>query len=475
MNLQWVDKYKPRNLNEVIGNDNIINKIDKWVKVFTNNNLIYTGFKNAILLSGPPGVGKTTIAHLILEKYNFDIIEFNASEIRTSKIISEKLHNILSGRSIKTMYSGDIKTGVIMDEIDGIESRKESNTNDIIKYINYKTNIFKKKNKKNKNVNIKNVVRVNQNPIICICNKINKNVNPLLKELIHIKFKLPNDTLIFKLIQRINNFEKLNIPDSIINFIIPHCQNDFRRTIYILELLSNNKFNNTNNNEILEKIKNLGDKDIDIGVYEAVNNVMFNKKISMQESLNLYNADQNFVPYIIYENFLKFVDKNIRISYKEKLNLSISYYETFIDAQQLRTKIFGNWFFNDYIGILACYTPHILIKNLKFKNNSTQFQFQKSALISKYNYRYYNLKSINIISKKIGIELGEFQFFAYLILTSIFNNTNIQELYMKECKKYNITFKEYEKTMKLCYLYPKYTHLYTKKNQKKLCLLYEKL
>ena len=68
MNLQWVDKYKPQNLEEVIGNKNIINKIDKWVNVFKDNSLQYDGFKNAILLSGAPGIGKTTIAHLILKK-----------------------------------------------------------------------------------------------------------------------------------------------------------------------------------------------------------------------------------------------------------------------------------------------------------------------------------------------------------------------------------------------------------------------
>lgn len=475
MSLQWVDKYKPRNLNEVIGNKEIINKIDKWIKVFNNDDLIYKDFRNAILLSGPPGIGKTTIAHLIYNKYKFDIIEFNASEIRTSKIISEKLHNILSGKSIKTMFQENIRTGVIMDEIDGIESRKESNTSDIIKYINYKTDNFKKKNKHNKKIpNLRNIVKVNQNPIICICNKINKNVTPLLKEVMHIKFQKPNDTYVHKLIKKINTAEKLEIPETYINLIVPYCQNDFRRTIYVLEYLNKIKYKlNKNPETFLKSLENIGYKEIDIGIYDAVNSVLFSKNLKMSESLDYYYADQNFVPYLIFENFLRFIDKNLKLNYADKLTLAINYYDFFIDSQKLRAKLFGNWNFNNYIGILTCFSANLMIKDIKFKNNFSKFE--KSSLISKYNYRYYNLKSINIISKKIGIELGEFQFFAYIILYSLFIYTPIQKPYMIKCKNNNITFKEYEKTMKLCYLYPNYSHLYTKKFQKKIINLYEKI
>tara|TARA_Y100000385_G_C12984221_1_gene589873 strand:- start:93 stop:1181 length:1089 start_codon:yes stop_codon:yes gene_type:complete len=362
-----------------------------------------------------------------------------------------------------------------MDEIDGIESRKESNTSDIIKYINYKTDNFKKKNKHNKKIpNLRNIVKVNQNPIICICNKINKNVTPLLKEVMHIKFQKPNDTYVHKLIKKINTAEKLEIPETYINLIVPYCQNDFRRTIYVLEYLNKIKYKlNKNPETFLKSLENIGYKEIDIGIYDAVNSVLFSKNLKMSESLDYYYADQNFVPYLIFENFLRFIDKNLKLNYADKLTLAINYYDFFIDSQKLRAKLFGNWNFNNYIGILTCFSANLMIKDIKFKNNFSKFE--KSSLISKYNYRYYNLKSINIISKKIGIELGEFQFFAYIILYSLFIYTPIQKPYMIKCKNNNITFKEYEKTMKLCYLYPNYSHLYTKKFQKKIINLYEKI
>ena len=146
--LQWVDKYKPKTIIDIYGNQKSIEKISKWLDVFKNNKNIPINFKNAILISGPPGIGKTSISHILLKDKGFDPIEFNASELRTSKILVEKIENILSGRSIKTMFNKDIKTGIIMDEIDGIESRKECSASDKVDLIDNNNKKFKKKRKK---------------------------------------------------------------------------------------------------------------------------------------------------------------------------------------------------------------------------------------------------------------------------------------------------------------------------------------
>ena len=102
----WVDKYRPINVNDIIGNSNEIMLIRKWLNVFKTNQP-YKGFKNCILISGPPGIGKTSTVHILLKEQGYDIIEFNASELRTSKIISDKLETILSGKSIQMIFNKD--------------------------------------------------------------------------------------------------------------------------------------------------------------------------------------------------------------------------------------------------------------------------------------------------------------------------------------------------------------------------------
>ena len=100
--LSWVDKYKPKNINDIIGNKNEITKIYKWLNVYTKKTKPDKNWKNGLLISGPPGIGKTSLAHIILKDLGYNTIEFNASELRTSKVINEKINTILSGKSVCT-------------------------------------------------------------------------------------------------------------------------------------------------------------------------------------------------------------------------------------------------------------------------------------------------------------------------------------------------------------------------------------
>lgn len=50
----------------------------------------------ALLLSGPPGIGKTTTAHVVARTYGYEPLEFNASDVRSKKVLEVKsLHTIV--------------------------------------------------------------------------------------------------------------------------------------------------------------------------------------------------------------------------------------------------------------------------------------------------------------------------------------------------------------------------------------------
>lgn len=72
------------------------------------------------LLSGPPGIGKTTTATLVAKESGREVVEYNASDVRSKKAMQEQLGDITGSRSIQfSANEKRTKRCIIMDEVDG--------------------------------------------------------------------------------------------------------------------------------------------------------------------------------------------------------------------------------------------------------------------------------------------------------------------------------------------------------------------
>ncbi|MHC1631760.1 MAG: replication factor C large subunit [Methanotrichaceae archaeon] len=109
--IKWTEKYRPRNLNEVVGNGKATKDLYVWAKSWVND----SPENKAIILYGPAGVGKTSAALALASEFDWDHIEMNASDDRTA-IAIEKVAG--SASKMKT-FSGK-KRLIILDEADNL-------------------------------------------------------------------------------------------------------------------------------------------------------------------------------------------------------------------------------------------------------------------------------------------------------------------------------------------------------------------
>jgi len=450
MNSLWVDKYAPKNLKELIGLNKEIKILTEWIGFFVNRKEIPRDFKNGILITGPNGAGKSLLAKLIYESFNISILEFNASNIMSSEIINNKLQAALSTNNIQFYMKRSSCSGIMLDEIDSLDSRKTFSINDVIAIISYeKTQFYRDKKIKKRNQKTKR----NKCPIICISKE---NISKLKGRIIHIKLPPPSEKSIIKLIKRIIDNEKVNIELAFIQLIVPYCQNDYRKTIHIIEDICNYiKSPGYNKNTLYKKIRSISVKDIHTSIYNAVHSIYFTPN-NIDDCLRYYDYHTYSLSYTLYENFIHYIDVNFKGSYIKKLEICDRYYNYIINFSHIMKNIFGFWHLAKYAAIFSIYSIN-LNQPLKLKTIKDSF-IQNPSVISKYNYRYYNLKAINDISKTIDIDIRNFHIISHILYNMVYNTQEHDIMYMRYFKKNGIDCKRFLKIIKLN-TYPYEVHI----------------
>lgn len=115
--IPWVEKYRPRKLSEVVNQDEakkaLLDWINSWEKGKPN--------KRAVLLAGPPGIGKTTLAYALANEKGYEVLELNASDVRTG----ERIRQVIGGSMKMGSLFGFRGRIILFDEVDGLNVRED--------------------------------------------------------------------------------------------------------------------------------------------------------------------------------------------------------------------------------------------------------------------------------------------------------------------------------------------------------------
>jgi replication factor C subunit 1 len=328
----WLNKYQPKNLNEIVGNKNQIIKIKKWLLNYDNQD------KHATVISGGHGIGKNLTIKLALEETNYQIKNIYSTSLKNKFIISELIQSCTKTKNVYNSLSknNNIKYAIVIDDTESITlSSERDNLTELCK-LNSLHKYF---------------------PIIFICNlQHSKLINNLKKSCLEITLLNPEIEHIKNYIVDICKKEKMNITDDKIYYqIIRFCQFDFRRLMFILQDLHYTYNKNPITIDMFKEYQFLSQKkNIDIGLYVAAKNLLDNY-ININECLQLYETEKVLLPLTIYENYHRKIFKQ-KLSPDNILHVMNNITNSISIGDVIETNIYSdqNWFLQNIHGFYTC-------------------------------------------------------------------------------------------------------------------------
>ena len=471
----WLDKYKPTKLTEVLGEKTNITRIVNFIKQFTKKNIDIDKIPNPnLIITGTNGIGKTLVTDLLLEEYGFEKITADMSNISVARKTKRKKkvekEVIGPNRSVKTYYQS-LKNNKKL-----LTTGEYSNTKIALVFDNV-SNISNPKEKEA----IKALVKINnkfkQFPIFIIANsKHNKTINELRKMVTYIHRKVsadgkkenrkiineilmkpPSYDDMEKFIKDICTKEKLKLvqqpnEDDIYAEIINHAQFDMRRLINILEEL---KLIYENTGVSLDKFEQYCEtskrKDLDPGIYEATR-MLLNNYTDIDTAILLYGEERAAIPLMVHENY----PLNIRQQYPKmpvtkQIDMIFNISKSISESDKVDGLIYSNqcWSLQPVHGFYACVKPSYYINQPPGK------------LCSREQYRYtqdYNKTSIKKINNKVIKNAQGHQFlkkasiydFLYIasILKTLLDKKDFEKV-AELMEPYDLKLKEIESIIKI--------------------------
>jgi DNA polymerase III delta prime subunit len=421
------------NINKVLNREFQETLLKKLLIDFEKNKkdiLVSRGF----YIYGNPGVGKTEFVKRIVRELDYDIIYYNAGDVRNKNVISSITKYNMSDTNILSLFEKKKKKIVIlMDEIDGLSNGDKSALSSLIKLVR------SKKTKKQKTEDVTYV------PIICIGNYQNdKKIKELRKVSSCIELKKPKNNEIKELLKLLMK----NIDEKELDKIINNIDGDLRKINSCLKLYEkDNNIFQKENLELLFQNKILNEDT------KTITKKLLNKKIEFEEhNLLLNETDRTSISLLFHENIIDVLDKHkneVSIPFYLKLLDNYSYAD-YIDRITFQKQI---WIYNEISSLMkTIHNNNLLFDNLeKKKYNPKEVRFTK--ILTKYSTEYNNQLFIQKLTNILNMDKKDvLSYFEYL-----YNNYEENEI-LDIFEGYDINKLDIQRIFRFIDSYTKYSY-----------------
>lgn len=220
MTEDWTERYRPKTLSAVKGNDSSVKKLVSWARSWDKG----TPEKRAVVLMGTPGTGKTSSAEALANDMGWDIIEMNASDQRTGNMIRD-----IAGR-------GSFFNSLGMDE----EYRSSKDGRRKLIVLDEADNLFGNADRGALPA-INDLIKTTKQPLILIVNDfyaLSKKSSTVKQNTLQITFKKPDKINIVEILREIIKNEGMTADDLALQRIAENANGDIRAAVRDLEALS---------------------------------------------------------------------------------------------------------------------------------------------------------------------------------------------------------------------------------------------
>lgn len=320
----WTEKYRPQTLEEFFGNKTNIETAKEWLQKFESKS---EEFKPILLLVGSPGTGKTSLAYILFNEVNYDIVEVNASKLEGKTEINKYFNNITSG-GLSMLYGKKGQIGVILDEVDGM-AQNEATMNEFLSIIDPPTPKHKKAIEAPKKMTYEDKMIYNMDklaektstfkykyPIICTANDVSdKRMKKLLKKACVINIEQPTETIFKNYATKLITGEKIKIKPDALDLLLKRSHLDYRHLISNCQILSAYKREITLKDVTLM----IKEKDVDENLAETLQQ-LFTTNQTVSQMYNLSDTDDKTIGNMVYHTLVPYVENCCVGKKQDKIN-----------------------------------------------------------------------------------------------------------------------------------------------------------